>query len=238
MSNPTRRQALTAGAVGAVGAAAAIAPALAGTASAESGTSESNPLFSQENSMLVLIDYQPEMVNGVTSMNKDLLQLNVKALARIARLLKIPTVLTTVGVKAGVNHPTIPSLREEVPALTEYDRMTMNAWEDEPVRRAIKATGRRNVVFAALWTEICLAFPVVHAQRDGYRTMVVTDAVGGTSPAAHEAGIQRVIQAGSIPNSFLGILGEWIRDWSDPRSDAGREVVPWYWAELAKLDLG
>ncbi|GAA3616408.1 hypothetical protein GCM10022419_122170 [Nonomuraea rosea] len=237
MDSPTRRQALTAAAAGVVGAAAAIAPALAGTAAADSGNSEPNPLFTPENSMLVLIDYQPEMVAGVTSMNKDLLQLNIKALARIARLLKVPTVLTTVGVKAGVNQPTIPSLREEVPTLTEHDRMNMNAWEDEAVRRTIKATGRRNIVFAALWTEICLAFPVVHAQREGYRTMFIADAVGGTSSAAHEAGIQRVIQAGSIPNSFIGILGEWVRDWSETRSDAGRKVVPWYWAEVAKLDL-
>ncbi|QXE34554.1 isochorismatase family protein [Streptomyces sp. GMY02] len=236
MISPTRRQALTAGAVGA---AAAIVPALTGTApAAASGRSADNPLFGPDNSMLVLIDYQPEMVTGVTSMHRELLKLNVKALARIARLLDVPTVLTTVGVKAGVNHPTIPYLREEIPDLIEYDRMNMNAWEDGPVRRAVKATGRRNIVFAALWTEICLAFPVVRAQSEGYRTMFVADAVGGTSPVAHESGIQRLIQAGSIPNSFLGILGEWVRDWSDPRSDAGREVVPWYWAELAKLDLG
>ncbi|MEU3985251.1 isochorismatase family protein [Streptomyces sp. NPDC026672] len=235
MANPTRRQALRTGAV--VTGAAAV-PSLAGTASAMSARSSSDVLFTPQNSALVLIDYQPEMVDAVTSMNTDLLQLNVKALARIARLLDVPTVLTTVGVQAGVNHPTISALREEVPHLTEYDRMNMNAWQDEPVRRAIKATGRRNLVFAALWTEICLAFPVVSAQQEGYRTMFVADAVGGTSPVAHESGIQRMIQAGSVPNSFLGVLGEWVRDWSDPRSDAGREVVPWYWAELAKIDLG
>ncbi|MCY1141441.1 isochorismatase family protein [Actinoplanes sp. Pm04-4] len=235
MSKLTRRHALQAAGAAGITAATTAAPA---HATEPAGTrSRSNPLFSPENSALVLIDYQPEMLSTVTSMDTKLLELNVRALARSARLLNVPTVLTTVGVKAGVNHPTIASLRQEVPDLVEYDRMTMNTWEDPAVHRVIKQTGRHNLVFAALYTEICLAYPVVNAQADGYRTMFAADAVGGMSPVAHDIAIKRMIQAGAIPNTWLAVVTEWVRSWDSKYADTGREIGAWYVAELGKLHL-
>lgn len=152
-----------------------------------------DPLLNPETSVVVLIDYQPEMLALVRSMDPKLLELNVQAFARSSKKIGVPIILSTVGVGMGVNKPTIPSLRKELADLPELDRSTMNAWEDEAVRDAIEKTGRRRIIFGALWTEICLAFPVVHARQEGYDTYFVTDIVGGTSQVAHDTGIQRMI---------------------------------------------
>lgn len=191
-----------------------------------------NPLLTPETSVLVLIDYQAEMFAAVNSMDRGLLELNARALARSAAACGVPVVLSTVGVEMGANHPTVPALRAELPAVPELDRSTMNAWEDRSVRRAIEQAGRRRVVFGALWTEICLAFPVVHAQKEGYETYFVVDAVGGTTPEAHAAAVQRMIQAGSVPLNWMGLLAEWVRDWKTPRAQGMREVLRWYYGEL------
>lgn len=241
---PSRRNVLAVSAGAIAAAAVGAIPAAAATGSGARGSSNpgakrsSNPLFSADDSVLVLIDYQPEMFAGVNSMDKRLLQLNVRALARSARLMSVPTILTTVAVKMGVNHPTIKALRDEIPDVIEYDRTTMNAWEDDIVRNAITRTGRRNIVFGGLWTEVCLAFPVVHAQKDGYQTLFVADAVGGTTAVTHDMGVQRMVQAGSFPSSWLAINCEWIRDWASSRGHVGHDLGPWYSAELAKLGLG
>ena len=196
---------------------------------------ETNPLLTPESSVLVLIDYQPEMLSFVRSMEPAVLELNVCAVARAAKALGVPTVLSTVGVEMGVNRPTIPSLAAEIPDAVELDRSSMNAWEDDAFRAAVERTGRRRVVFGALWTEICLAFPVVQAQREGFETYFVADAVGGTSAAAHEAAVQRMIQAGSVPLTAIALLAEWVRDWKSSRADAAREVMRWYYPALGRL---
>jgi nicotinamidase-related amidase len=194
-----------------------------------------DPLLNPATSVVVLIDYQPEMFARVRSMDPKLLELNVQALARTSRRFGVPTILSTVGVGMGVNKPTIPSLRKELADQPELDRSTMNAWEDEAVRQAVEKTGRRRVIFGALWTEICLAFPVVHAQREGYETYFVADAVGGTSPTDHEMAIRRMIQAGSVPVTWMAVLAEWVRDWKGPHAGAAREILPWYHSELGRL---
>lgn len=195
-----------------------------------------DPLLNPETSVVVLIDYQPEMLALVRSMDPKLLELNVQAFARSSKKVGVPIILSTVGVGMGVNKPTIPSLRKELSDQPELDRSSMNAWADEAVRAAVERTGRRRVIFGALWTEICLAFPVVHAQREGYETYFVTDISGGTSPVAHETGVQRMIQAGGVPVSWGAVLSEWIRDWkTSPHASTAREVVPWYFSELERL---
>lgn len=195
-----------------------------------------NPLLTPETSVLVLIDYQAEMFSAVNSMDRALLELNVRALARSARACGVPVVLSTVGVAMGANEATVAALRDELPGVPELDRSTMNAWEDEAVRRAVGETGRRRVVFGALWTEICLAFPVLHARKEGYETYFVADAVGGTTPVAHEAAIQRMIQAGSVPLNWMGLLAEWVRDWKTPRAQPMREILRWYYGELSRAE--
>lgn len=175
--------------------------------------------------VLILIDYQPEMVNAVRSSDGKIIETNVSALARAAVAFDIPIILSTVGVKMGVNQGTIAALKSEIPSVHEIDRSTMNAWEDESFLKAVEATGRRRLVICGLWTEICLAFPVVEALEDGYEVCFVADAVGGQSKEEHDLAIQRMVQAGAIPNTAVATIAEWFRDWKSPRANRGRDIL-------------
>ena len=180
-------------------------------------------LLTPQNSALVLIDYQPFQFEVVTSIDRDLLVRNIVSVARIARTFRLPIVLSTVGVVANGREPTIPELKEVLADSSEIDRSSINAWEDVEFRQAVEATGRKKLIMTALWTEMCLAFPALDALRAGYEVYPVVDAVGGTSPEAHRAGLERIVQAGAQPISWVGLAGELLRDWA--RRDTVAEVV-------------
>jgi isochorismate hydrolase len=110
----------------------------------------------------------------------------------------------------------------------------MNAWEDAAFLQAVKRTGRKRLVFGALYTEICLAFPVVDALKDGYEVTYVVDAVGGMSQLAHRTAIERLAHAGAVPNTALALVTELFRDWKSPVASQAREIIKWYLAEAAK----
>ena len=129
---------------------------------------QTDPLLTAQNAALVVIDYQPSQIQTVTSMDHDLLVRNIVSVARLAIAFDLPVVLSTVGVEANGQEPTISELREVLSASVEIDRTQINAWEDVEFRSAVEATGRRKLVMTALWTEVCLAFPTLDALRDGY----------------------------------------------------------------------
>jgi nicotinamidase-related amidase len=179
-------------------------------------------LLTPRNAALVVIDYQPSQLQAMTSMDQELLVDNIVSIARLARTFDLPVVLSTVNVASGQGH-TLPELKAALPDMQEIDRTTMNAWEDIEFRQAVEATGRKKLIMTALWTEICLAFPTLDALRDGFDVYPVVDAVGGTSVEAHRAGLERIVQAGAQPISWVGLAGELQRDWS--RVDTVAEVV-------------
>jgi nicotinamidase-related amidase len=183
----------------------------------------SDQLLTPENSALVVIDYQPSQIQAVRSMDHDLLLRNIISVASLAKTYAVPIVLSTVNVGANNQPPTLPALKKVLADDVELDRTQINSWEDVEVRRAIEATGRKKLIMTALWTEVCLAFPSLDAMRDGYEIYPVVDAVGGTSQSAHEAGLQRVVQAGAQPISWVSLACEWQRDWA--RVDTVPQVV-------------
>lgn len=193
-----------------------------------------DPLLTPENAVLALIDYQPEQYAGVRSMGHDELLLNVTMLGRTAAAYGLPVVLSTVYVKHGMSG-TNPELREALPGVPEIDRTTMNAWEDSQFRSAVEQTVRRNLIVAGLWTEVCVAFPVLDALRDGYRVYFVVDAIGGVTREAHDAAIQRMIQAGATPISVIGLACELQRDWGRPSSDRLRAIMREYFSKRSAL---
>src|SRR6202007_629106 len=133
----------------------------------------------------------------------------------------------------GVNHPTKESIRSAIPdAVPEIDRSTMDAWEDEAFRKAVISTGRKRLIFGALWTEICLAFPVLEAMKAGYDVTFVVDAVGGRSQLTHQTAIQRLTHAGAVPNTSMALVTELFRDWSTPLAKRATEVIIPYYKEL------
>jgi nicotinamidase-related amidase len=170
-------------------------------------------LLTPRNSALVVIDYQPSQVQTVTSVDHELLVHNIVSVARTAKAFGLPIVLSTVNVANGQG-PTIPELKKVLTDNIEIDRTQINAWEDVEFRQAVEATGRRKLIMTALWTEVCLTFPSLDALGAGYQVYPVVDAVGGTSLEAHRAGIERIVQAGAQPISWVSLACELQRDWA------------------------
>jgi nicotinamidase-related amidase len=197
------------------------------TSPQESNGSVRNPvtdhLLTPQNSALVVIDYQPSQVQTVTSIDHQVLTDNIVSVARLARAFSLPVVLSTVGVNSRGQEPTIPELRAVLADSEEIDRTEINSWENAEFRNAVKATGRTKLIMTALWTEVCLAFPALDAIREGFEVYPVVDAVGGTSPEAHRAGLERVVQAGAQPISWVSLACELQRDWA--RLETVPEIV-------------
>lgn len=175
--------------------------------------SEIQTLITPQNSALILIDHQPQMSFGVQSIDRQMLINNVTGLAKAARVFDVPTVLTTVAAKS-FSGEIFPEIQAVFPDIEPIDRTSMNSWDDANFRAAVEKTERKKVVIAALWTEVCLVMPTVDMLAEGYEVYLVTDASGGTSVEAHERSIQRLIQAGAVPMTWLQVLLEWQRDWA------------------------
>lgn len=188
-------------------------------------------LLTPENCALVLIDYQPEQFEAVTSASREEILLNVVALCRAAWLYELPVVLSTVGVEMGANQGTVSEILEELPGSEEIDRTTLNSWEDSDFVSAVEATGRNKLIMGGLRTEVCLAFPTLDALRDGYEVYPVSDAVGGVSADAHERAMQRMVQAGAQPITAIAAVAELQRDWGRENADNLRQILRWYFSE-------
>jgi len=171
-------------------------------------------LLTPENSVVIIIDYQPTQVGSIESMDKHTMIKNVVALIKLAKIYKIPIVVSTVNVKAAGLKSTIPQIAHEVKDLPSYDRTTINAWEDIEFLEAVKATKRKKLIMMALWTEACLLFPTLDALKEGYEVYPVVDAVAGTSVVAHDAALRRMEQAGAQPVSVMNLVCEIQRDWA------------------------
>src|SRR6267378_3703459 len=174
-------------------------------------------VWTSDDCALLLIDYQKEIFETIRSeTSADLVELHVRLLARTAKAFNMPIVLSTVGVGAGFNGPTLPSILAELPGVAVIDRTSMNAFEDRAFSDAVKKTGRKRLIIAGLHTEICLTFASVQALKDGYDVMYVADAVGGRSQVAHSIAIARLAHAGAVPATALAVLTELFRDWRSP----------------------
>jgi nicotinamidase-related amidase len=185
---------------------------------------------------LVLIDYQNEMFEVIRSeTSADLVELNVRLLAKTAKAFGMPIVLSTVGVAFGFNGPTLSSILSELEGIEPIDRSSMNAFEDPVFRQAVEATGRKRLIIGGLHTEICLTFASVQALKDGYDVLYVTDAVGGRSQISHHTGIERLAHAGAVPTTALAVVTELFRDWASPLAEQARGVIYWYFTEVPKL---
>ncbi|WP_437573828.1 hydrolase [Sorangium sp. So ce887] len=180
-------------------------------------------LLRPEDSVLVLIDHQPFQFANLHSHEPTLIVNNVVGLAKAAKAFQVPTILTTVLEQRGGY--LIKSLQDVFPEQKPIDRTFINTWEDRRVVEAVEKTGRRQLVLAALWTEICLAMPAIHALGDGYDVFVVTDASGGVSAEAHNMAIHRMVAAGAVPITWLAVTGEWQRDWAREHSASAMAEV-------------
>ena len=175
-----------------------------------------------QNSAFLFIDYQPSQLATIRSMDPALLTKNAVSTIRTIKTFGVPVVHSTVNVASGQGS-TLPELAGLLAEDKPLDRTTVNSWEDIEFVQAVHATGRRKLIICALWTEICMAFTALDALREGYEVYPVVDAVGGTSPEAHRAGLDRVMQAGGQPVSWVSLACELQRDWA--RQDTVAEIV-------------
>ena len=179
-------------------------------------------LITPENAAFLFIDYQPSQLATVRSMDPGLLLKNAVSTVRTIKTFGVPVVHSTVNVANGQG-PTLADLAVLLADDKPLDRTTVNSWEDIEFVQAVHATGRRKLVICALWTEVCMAFTALDALRDGYEVYPVVDAIAGTSPEAHRAGLDRVMQAGGQPVSWVSLAVELQRDWA--RQDTVAAVI-------------
>src|SRR5712692_3624226 len=169
-------------------------------------------LLRPEDSILVLIDHQPYQFANLNSHEPTMIVNNVIGLAKTAKVFDVPTILTTVIQERGGY--LIKGLQDVFPEQKPIDRTFINTWEDPKVTDIVKKSGRKQLVLAALYTEICLAMPAIQALGEGYDVFIVTDASGGVTAEAHEMAVRRMVAAGAVPINWLAVLGEWQRDWA------------------------
>ena len=178
------------------------------------------------NCQMIFIDQQPQMAFGVQSMDRQALKNNTVALAKAAKAFNIPTIITTVETEAFSGH-TYPELLDVFPGADILERSSMNSWDDQKVRNALAANGKKKVVVSGLWTEVCNnSFALCAMLEGGYEIYMVADASGGTSKEAHDYAMHRMIQAGVVPVTWQQVMLEWQRDWARKETyDAVMKIV-------------
>lgn len=196
-----------------------------------------DPFLNPETTALILIDYQPEILMGIKSMDqKDLIN-NTMGMLKAAKFFKIPVILSHVGVGSSGYKPFLKELREIVPEAKVIDRTNINAWEDEEFVAAVKALGRKKLVMGGLWTDVCLTYPAIEAIQAGYQVFVPEDVVGSVSKISHDNGMRRMMQAGVTPISWNVFLAEPSRDhiWQATNDPKG-VLMNIYLKHLFKMD--
>src|ERR1700741_2884245 len=183
-------------------------------------------VLTPQNSQIIFIDQQPQMAFGVQSIDRQTLKNNVVALAKAAKLFKIPTTISTVETQSFSGYP-YPELLDVSPDKPLLERTSMNSWDDKKVRDALKANGRNKVVVSGLWAEVCNnSFALSAMLEGGYEIYMVSDASGGTSKEAHDHSMQRMVQAGVVPVTWQPVMLEWQRVWAHRDSyDAVMAIV-------------
>lgn len=169
-------------------------------------------LLRPEDSIVVLIDHQPYQFTNLNSHEPTMVINNVVGLAKAAKVFNVPTILTTVIEERGGY--IIKGLQDVFPDQKPINRTFINTWEDPKVTNIVKESGRKQLIIAGLWTEICVAMPAIQAVGEDYDVFVVTDASGSTSSEAHDMAVRRMVQAGIVPINWIAVVSEWQRDWA------------------------
>jgi len=180
----------------------------------QTSMSQYHKLYTPQDSAVVFIDHQPQMTFGVANIDRSTLINNVTLLAKVAKEFNVPAVLTAVETESFSGY-LWPQLLDVFPGQSVVERSSMNSWDDPGFRKAIEATGRKNIIMTGLWTEVCVTWPTIEMIGAGYNIYVVDDCCGATSQAAHDAALSRMVQAGAVRLTTIAALLEWQRDWKN-----------------------
>lgn len=173
---------------------------------------KSPELLNPSNHTLVMIDHEGQMAFPTESTSRLELRNNLATLGYFLKMYEIPVVISTIGEKYFAG-PVIKEFRQFYEDAPIYDRTSMNLWEDDKAREAVIATGNKKLVFAGLWTDVCLAYLVISALKAGYEVYFISDASAAMTKEGHETAIQRMIQAGAVPHGTVSYTSEVIRDY-------------------------
>lgn len=179
-------------------------------------------LLRPEDSIVVLIDHQPFQVANLHSHEPTMIINNTVGLAKATKVFNVPTILTTVTEERGGY--IIKGIQDVFPEQKPINRTFINTWEDPAVTDIVKESGRKQLILAGLWTEVCIAMPAIQALGEGYDVFVVTDACGSVSPEAHDMAVRRMVQVGIVPINWIAVVSEWQRDWA--RLDTASQLGP------------
>jgi nicotinamidase-related amidase len=188
------------------------------------------PLTS-ENAALVLVDHQVGLMTGVRDYSTGELKHNVVALAKAARVLALPIIVTTTA-RDSMWGPTFPELIGALPDVSIIDRSSVNAFDDPEVARAVTATGRKKLIFAGISLEVCAALPAITAIGKGFDAYVAVDASGTFSETKRQVGLLRMLQAGVILSDYATLMVEILKDNARPEAGAVYDAIDMPWAKL------
>ena len=188
------------------------------------------PLTSQ-NAALILVDHQVGLMSGVRDYSTGELKHNVVALAKAAKALKLPIVVTTTA-RDSLWGPTFPELVEALPGVEIIDRSSVHAFDDIRVARAIEVTSRKKLIFAGISLEVCAAFPAITAAGKGLDAYVAVDASGTFSETKRQVGLLRMLQAGVIVSDYTTLMVEILKDNARPEAGEVYAAMDMGWAKL------
>jgi nicotinamidase-related amidase len=188
-------------------------------------------LLTDKNSVLVLVDYQPTMLRGVSSGDKTVIKNAAICAAKAASILGVPVVLSSINPR--LNGEFIQEITTLFPEQEVFARKipSFDAFEDERTWNAFKQMGRKKLVISGLWTSMCFAYTALHALKEGYEVYGLMDAAGDSTSDAHSYGVQRMLQVGVIPITLESLVSEWMHDWNNPKAgELVKEVYSKYGA--------
>lgn len=193
--------------------------------------------FRPDNAVMLLVDYQTGVLQGVQNRDPTVLKNQIVALADTAKLYDLPVVLTTAD-NEGPLGPLLPELQDRFPDVEVIDRSVVNAWEDPRVRDAVEQTGRENLIIGGISMEVCVTFPAVAAANDGYNVQAVLDATGAINELGREAALWRMQDAGVTPTTYNGIASELLHDWANEEGNDQAMQFMEHWAPYGYMVAG
>ncbi len=183
-------------------------------------------LLTSENTILLVIDFQEEMMGSVRNIEREVLTSNIQAMLKTADIFGIPVVESTIGVELGANKPTLPEIKKHVPEkVVNIDRISLNAWQNKEVLMQVRESGRRKILMTGLWTSGCPTYTTLDALREGFEVYVLTDLMGDATNDAHNRAIDRMVQAGAIPFTWEGAGAEILRAYTHPKAMQDDKVI-------------
>ncbi len=182
-------------------------------------------LLTGENAVLLVIDWQQDLINVVHNINQDVMMNNIQAMVKTANLFDVPVIETTIGVKMAGSTPTVQSVKDLISEdIENIDRVALNAWQNKALVNAVRETGRRKILITGLWTSGCPTYTALDALEDGYEVYILTDLMGDATSMAHNTAIDRMVQAGAIPFTWEGAGAEMLRSYTNPKAFTDDEI--------------